>query len=61
MVRRLVTTSEAAAALGVARSTLARWTKEGRLTPTETTLGGQYRWDIEDLRRQLREARQRDE
>jgi predicted site-specific integrase-resolvase len=57
----LVTTARAAKVLGIDRSTLARWAQRGIVTPAWTTVGGQHRWDLEDLRRQLREARQRDE
>lgn len=58
---RLISTAQAARALGIDRSTLARWTQQGIVKPAWTTPGGQHRWDLEDLRRQLREARQRDE
>jgi excisionase family DNA binding protein len=51
----LVGTGEAARRLGVARTTLARWVTEGRLTPTARTMGGHLRWDMDDLRNQLRE------
>ncbi|HEX5121059.1 MAG TPA: helix-turn-helix domain-containing protein [Pseudonocardiaceae bacterium] len=54
---RLVTTAEAARALGINRGTLARWARDGAVVPAVTTPGGQYRWDMDDLRRQLRENR----
>jgi excisionase family DNA binding protein len=50
-----VTTSEAAKALGVGRSTLARWWAEGQVTPAFVTPGGHARWDVADLMRQLRD------
>ena len=33
--------------------TLQRWAKEGVVSPAIRLPGGRYRWDIEDLRRQL--------
>lgn len=51
--RRLVSTGEAAQHLGVDRSTLGRWVAAGTVTPTRRTAGGQYRWDLDDLDRQL--------
>jgi 8-oxo-dGTP diphosphatase len=49
------TTAEAAEALNVHLVTLQRWAKQGIVTPAFRTAGGRYRWDIPDLRRQLRE------
>lgn len=49
---KLVTIAEAAKFLGVARSTLRRWEKEGRLLPDERTAGGQRRYDLTKLRPQ---------
>jgi excisionase family DNA binding protein len=57
----LITTAQAARVLGIDRSTLARWVQQGIVTPAWTTPGGQHRWDLEDLRRQLQDARQRDD
>lgn len=54
---RLIQTGEAAEAIGVSAGTLLRWVREGRVTPTETTLGGHFRWDVDDLRRQLAERK----
>jgi 8-oxo-dGTP pyrophosphatase MutT (NUDIX family) len=51
---RLVTTGEAARAIGVAATTLQRWVNAGRITPTERTLGGHLRWDLDQLRQQIR-------
>jgi len=50
---RLLPTGEAAKAVGVDRTTLARWVSEGKVTPTWKTPGGHARWDVEDLKRQL--------
>lgn len=60
MSERLVPTGDAAKAIGVGRSTLARWVAEGLLKPTLVTPGGHARWDLDDLRRQLAELRERE-
>jgi len=52
-----VATGVAAKAIGVAHSTLARWWAEGKVTPALVTPGGHARWDVEDLREQLRAQR----
>lgn len=57
--RRLISTGEAARALSVDRSTLARWQREGRVTPTRFTAGGHARWDLDDLERQVANLRPR--
>lgn len=56
---RLVSDGVAAKAIGVARGTLARWWANGEVHPELVTAGGQARWDIEDLKRQLVEWRKR--
>jgi excisionase family DNA binding protein len=59
----LVSTEEAARALGVSARTLTRYAADGRITPTVVLSGGRrnhYRWDIDDLRRQLRALARRD-
>lgn len=58
----LVSTGEAAEALGIARRTLSRYAREGRVTPPVVLPGrarDHYRWDVDDLRRQLRELGRR--
>lgn len=50
---RLVSTTQAAKVLGVSQSTLSRWAKAGHIKPTQKTVGGHMRWDVEDLRRQV--------
>ncbi|GAB3003448.1 helix-turn-helix domain-containing protein [Amycolatopsis acidiphila] len=55
----LVPTADAAKAIGVDRRTLQRWVSQGRIEPTLTTAGGHHRWDIDDLKRQLREMNRR--
>jgi hypothetical protein len=52
--RPTVPTGDAARAVGVSRATLSRWKREGKVTPASTTAGKHLRWDIEDLRAQLR-------
>jgi DNA-binding transcriptional MerR regulator len=59
-VSDLVHTSEAAKALGISARSIARWAAEGRITPDLVTRGGHMRWDIENLRQQLRRLSQRD-
>ncbi|GAA0516687.1 hypothetical protein GCM10011581_46680 [Saccharopolyspora subtropica] len=56
---RLITSSEVARELGVARQTVNRWVREGVITPIIVTAGGQGRFDIEEVKRQLREHGQR--
>jgi excisionase family DNA binding protein len=51
----LVHTSEAAKVLGISARSIARWAAEGRITPDLKTPGGHMRWNIDGLRRQLRE------
>jgi excisionase family DNA binding protein len=57
----LLTTAQAAQHLGVHRRTLARYAERGQLTPTLVLPSGHLRWNLEDLRRQLREMRTRDD
>jgi predicted site-specific integrase-resolvase len=51
----LVSSAEAAKAIGVHRSTLARWRAAGYVAAAVVTPGGQSRWDVDDLKRQLRD------
>lgn len=53
MAKPYVTSREAAEAIGVGLSTLQRWSAQGDITPAWRTPGGQARWDLADLRRQL--------
>lgn len=50
---RHITTGEAAHALDVVPSTLLRWMHEGAVTPAGRTRGGHYRWDLDQLRRDV--------
>jgi 8-oxo-dGTP pyrophosphatase MutT (NUDIX family)/predicted DNA-binding transcriptional regulator AlpA len=54
----LMTTARAAAAVGVARSTLWRWLKLGWVTPHSRTIGGHLRWDLDELRSQIDRMRE---
>jgi predicted site-specific integrase-resolvase len=57
---RLLSTAEAARAIGVARTTLFRWWRDGKVAPELVTMGGHARWDLDDLRRQMREWAERE-
>jgi DNA-binding transcriptional MerR regulator len=57
----LLTTAQAARELGISPRTLARYAQRGILVPTMVLPSGHRRWDMDDLRRQLREQRERDE
>jgi DNA-binding transcriptional MerR regulator len=61
VAKRLISTGELARELGVARGTILVRIGSGVITPEYTTPGGHHRWVLEDVRRQLRDARQRDE
>jgi len=50
-----VPTGVAAREIGVDRSTLVRWWQDGIVQPEIVTAGGHGRWDVDDLKRQLRE------
>jgi len=50
---RLIASSEAARVLGVHRGTLRRWWDAGLVKPAKVTAGGQARWDLADLERQI--------
>lgn len=58
--RRLVATGVAADDLGVHRATLVRWWEAGYVQPATVTLGGHARWDLADLRRQIKEWQERE-
>jgi excisionase family DNA binding protein len=50
----MLTTREAADAIGIALKTLQKYVREGRVIPTIRLPGGQMRWDLEHLKDQLR-------
>ena len=49
----LITTTQAAKALGISRGTLAAYARRGLLKPTLRLPTGQLRWTLADIRRQL--------
>jgi excisionase family DNA binding protein len=55
----LLTTAQAARLLGISSRTLVRYAEKGYVKPTMVLPSGHRRWDLEDVRRQLRELRQR--
>lgn len=48
-------TADAARELSIDPSTLARWARAGIVKPAIRTAGGQARWDLDDLQRQVNE------
>jgi predicted site-specific integrase-resolvase len=54
----LVTTAQAAKYLGINRTTLGRYARDGLLKPTVVLPSGHLRWSLDDLRRQMRELRE---
>ena len=58
---RYLTTGALAKELGVSAGAILKWTRDGLITPAFTTPGGHHRWLLDDVRRELRERRQRDE
>jgi excisionase family DNA binding protein len=52
-----ITSPQAAKELGIHLVTLQRWAKAGIVKPAFRTAGGRYRWDLDDLKRQLRERK----
>jgi len=54
---RLRSTAEVADWLGVTVGTFQRWAKDGIVTPALRLPGGEYRWDLADIRDQLRSDR----
>lgn len=50
---KLVRTAEAAQELSLDPSTLARWARQGIVTPAFRTAGGQARWNMRQLREQV--------
>lgn len=54
----LVRTAEAARVLGVSSETLRRWSRAGKVRAAQRTLGGQDRWDLDDLREQIRKLQE---
>jgi 8-oxo-dGTP pyrophosphatase MutT (NUDIX family) len=53
MSKPSISSGEAAKALGISRMTLLRWLHRDLVSPAWVTPAGQYRWNIDDLERQL--------
>ncbi|MGH3492317.1 MAG: MerR family DNA-binding transcriptional regulator [Sciscionella sp.] len=53
----LLPTAVAAKALGISSRTLARYAERGLLRPAVVLPTGHYRWDLDDVRRQLDDVR----
>lgn len=56
-VPELLTTTQAAKVLGVTGRTLARYVERGWLRPAVVLPSGHYRWDMQEIYRQLEERR----
>jgi DNA-binding transcriptional MerR regulator len=56
-----VSTSQAATQMGLSPRTLQHWARKGLVQPALVTAGGHYRWDVDDLRRQLHELHATDQ
>ena len=50
---KLISTGDAATALGVTRQTLINWLEDGDVTAAGRTGGGHYRWHLDELRVQV--------
>jgi predicted site-specific integrase-resolvase len=49
----MLTSREAARAIGISLQTLQRYVREGKVRPTLRLPSGQMRWDLDALKRQL--------
>ena len=56
MAGDLLTTADAAKALNITPLALKRWVAMGSVTPALRLPDGGFLWDLDDLKRQLREA-----
>jgi DNA-binding transcriptional MerR regulator len=55
MADRLLSTGQAAKAIGVAPRSLSHWVTRGLIKPTLVTPGGQYRFDLDELKAQMQQ------
>ncbi len=53
MAERLLSTGQAAKAIGVSPRSLSHWVTRGLIKPTLVTPGGQYRFDLDELKAQM--------
>jgi predicted site-specific integrase-resolvase len=51
---RMLTTAEAADVIGIHRKTLSKYVADGKVKPTLRLPSGHMRWEVEDLKAQLR-------
>lgn len=51
--RPLLTSSQLAAELGLSRQSIARYAARGWITPELRTPGGQYRWNLDDVKAEM--------
>jgi len=54
MPRKLLTSGQVARELGLAPGTISRYARQGTITPELITAGGQYRFDLDRVREELR-------
>ena len=54
-VGELVSSGQAAKALGVSLRSLQQWVREGKIVPDYVTPGGHARWDVDRVRHELRD------
>lgn len=52
----LLTTGQLAKELNVSRTAILSWAEAGLIQPEVRTPGGHYRWVLDDVKRQLRDA-----
>lgn len=55
MTGRLVSAADIAREIGVSRQTVTRWVREGIICPVTRTAGGHNRFDIDQVKAELRE------
>jgi excisionase family DNA binding protein len=60
VTERYLTTGEVAEALNVDPTTIQRWVHRYGIKPSFITAGGHFRWDMDDLKRQLLALREPD-
>ena len=57
----MLTTAEAADAIGIHRKTLSKYVADGKVKPSLRLPSGHMRWDVEDLKTQLRALDERED
>lgn len=51
--RRLLTSGELADELGLSRRAISDYARQGKITPALRTPGGQYRWNLEQVKAEM--------